>query len=85
MSHRHCIGKLQKEAKFYAKSLMQQYGNPDCAQKIENWRTRITHNHDVHKIMQDGDDYQRAKKIVEYAKEYIILPMINTYTFNTSV
>lgn len=78
------MGKLQEEAKLYAQSLMQQYSNSACALKIENWRTRITHSYDVHKIMQSGDDYRRAKKIVDYAKEYI-LPMINKYTFDNSI
>lgn len=71
-------GWLQRDAHLYANSLMSQYNNPECARKIENWRTRMTHRHDVDKILDKTHNYRQAKQIVEYAKQYI-LPMINKY------
>ncbi len=72
------MGKLQQQGYSYAEQLMQDYNDPICATKIENWRNRLTKKHDVDKILCSSMDYRQAKQIVEYAKQYIF-PMINDY------
>ena len=73
-------GELQKIAMQYAYDLMKRYADDSCAAKIENWRNRMTHSHDVNKIKCSKFNYRQAKQIVEYAKQYI-LPMINEYYY----
>lgn len=75
------MGRLQQMGYAYADFLMQNYNDPNCALRIENWRNRITRKHDVDKILNNTMNYRQAKQIVEYAKNYIF-PMINEYWIN---
>lgn len=66
------MGHLQKMADDYANFIVQQYCNNGCAKRIENWRNRITHKHDVDSFKQQFKNYsyRQAKQIVNYAKQY---------------
>lgn len=54
---------------------MENYDDKDYAKKIENWRNRLTHSHDVNKIRTNYSNYRQAKAVVDYAKRYIV-PLI---------
>lgn len=67
------LRRLQQLGDAYAEALMQNYNNDESATKIENWRNRITREHDVDKIRNSYPNlnYRQLKQIVEYAKTYI--------------